>query len=177
MKTLLLIFTLPLLTLSPFHAQFSAPQNDYLLLITDTITDQSAYIDHKGDTIIPLGKYMYCFTDTFRTYAIVLIEPKGFFAIDRNEKVMFEVYNYDNGPDYVEEGTFRMIENGKIGFADAATGKILIKPIYECAYPFENGKAKVSVKCKQTPENEMIKWESENWIYINRKGKVLKKIK
>lgn len=145
-------------------------KTEYLLMITDTINDRYGYVDQQGDTIIPLGKYTYCFTDTFRTYAIVHKTTGGYFAIDREEKTMCEILNFDNGPDYVEEGLFRIIEKGKIGYADSATGKIVIKPQYECAYPFENGVAKVSVKCTQTPEGEYTKWESDKWIYIDKKG-------
>jgi hypothetical protein len=147
----------------------------YLLMVTDTINDRYGYIDQKGDTAIPLGKYEYCFTDTFRTFAIVHKKTGGYFAIDRNEKELYEVFNFDNGPDYAEEGLFRIIKNGKIGYADAATGEVVIKPQYECAYPFENGAAQVSVKCKQTPEGEYEKWESEKWIYIDKKGTIVNK--
>ena len=149
-------------------------KSDYLLMITDTIDGRYGYISQQGDTIIPLGKYDYCFTDTFRIYAIVHKTTGGFYAIDRKENTMYEVFKFDNGPDYVEEGLFRIIENGKIGYADAATGKVVIKPQYECAFPFENGIAKVSVKCKQTPEGEFTKWESEKWSFINKKGKPVK---
>lgn len=149
-------------------------KKDYLLLITDTTDNRFGYISQQGDTVIALGKYDICFTDTFRTYAIVHKTTGGFYAIDRQENTLYEVFKFDNGPDYVEDGLFRIIENGKIGYADAATGKVVIKPQYECAFPFENGIAKVSVKCKQTPEGEHTKWESEKWDYINKKGKLMK---
>lgn len=173
-KTLLLFLFLAGIFLTQGFAQ-SNKKPDYFLVITDTINDRYGYINQQGDTVIPLGKYDYCFTDTFRTYAIVHKTTGGYYAIDRKENTLYEVFNFDNGPDYAEEGLFRVIENGKIGYADAATGKVVIKPQYECAFPFENGAAKVSVKCKRTPEGEYVKWESEKWIYINKKGKVLKK--
>ena len=57
----------------------------------------------RGEIIIPLGKYAICFTDTFRTYAIVLKSHKGFVAIDRQENILYEVFPFDNGPDYTSE--------------------------------------------------------------------------
>jgi hypothetical protein len=43
-----------------------------------------------------------------------------------------------NGPDYIEEGLFRFVENGKIGFANI-DGQKIIKAKYDFATPFENG--------------------------------------
>ena len=117
-----------------------------------------------------MGKYAVCFTDTFRTYAILLNAQQEFVAIDRKETVLYKVFPFDNGPDYASNGLFRIVENTKIGFADAATGKIVIKPQFSCAFPFENGVAKVSNDCKAEPEGEYTSWISENWYYINTSG-------
>jgi hypothetical protein len=124
------------------------------------------YINNQGDTIIKLGKYQYCFTDTFRKIAIVLKNDK-IIAIDRNECELFEVFKVDNGPDYVSDGLFRIIKNNKIGFANV-DGKIIIDPQFDCAFPFENGKAKVSKNCKTISDGENSKWESDNWFYISK---------
>src|ERR1700741_5435897 len=78
-------------------------KTDYLLMITDTVNDRYGYINRQGDTIIAPGKYAYCFTDTFRIYAIIL-QNNGFYAIDRNENRLYQVFAFDNGPDYVEDG-------------------------------------------------------------------------
>ena len=149
-------------------------KTEYLLLVNDTINDRYGYIDQQGDTAIPLGKYDYCFTDTFRTYAIVHKNSGGYEAIDRDEKKLYEVFNYDNGPDYTEEGYFRIIENGKIGYADAVTGKIMIKPQYEAAFPFEDGVAKAAVHATKEMDGENSAWESDDWIYIDKNGNVVK---
>jgi hypothetical protein len=120
--------------------------------------------------MIPLGKYEFCFTDTFRNYAIVLDSGKGFVAIDRQYHVLYNVYVFDNGPDYPSEGLFRITTGGKIGYAYAATGKIAIKPQFACAWPFENGMAKVSRNCETLPEGEHHIWISDQWFYINKTG-------
>ena len=112
------------------------------------------------------------FTNEVQNYAIVLKSNRDLIAIDRNGNVLFEVYWFDNGPDYVEEGLFRIRKNGKIGFSDL-DGKIVIEPQFDCAFPFENGRAKVSNNCKTIQEGEYSIWISENWKYIDRNGKVI----
>ena len=62
---------------------------DYLLLFTDTTKDEYGYKNQKGDTVIKLGKYNFCFTDTFRIYAIVSNKSSHLVAIDRRRKVLY----------------------------------------------------------------------------------------
>jgi hypothetical protein len=90
------------------------------------------------------------FTDTFKKIAIVKKPKLGFVAINRREKVLFEVFTFDNGPDYLSDGLFRIKKNGKIGYADSDFS-IKIQPQYGCAFPFENGVAEVSIDCKTVP--------------------------
>jgi hypothetical protein len=147
-------------------------KTDYLV-VANSVADQACgYLNPQGDTIIPFNKYLACFTDTFKTSAIVA-NSKTIVAIDRQEKVLYEVFLYDNGPDYPAEGLFRIVQNNKIGFADALTGKIVIQPQFTCAYPFEGGKAKVSNNCTIKPEGEHSLWISDTWDYIDKTGKVL----
>lgn len=58
-------------------------------------------------------------------------------------------YQYDNGDDYVSEGTVRIVndDNGKIGYA-TPDGIILIEPQYAFGYPFKNGEQKSPMKGK-----------------------------
>ena len=149
--------------------------NDYLLSFYDTTKNEYGYKDQNGAIIIPQGKYQFCFTDTFNTYAIVLKKNFGFVAINRQEKVLYKVFAFDNGPDYPSDGLFRMIENSKIGYADASTGKVLINPQFDCAFPFEEGEAKVSTHCKIQSNGEHSIWLSDNWYYIDKTGKRIKK--
>ena len=90
---------------------------------------------------------------------------------DSKKKTLYEVFPYDNGPDYPAEGLIRVLKNGKIGYANAKTYKIVIAPQFDCAFPFENGKAKVSNKCKTIKEGEHNVWTSETWQYVDKKGK------
>lgn len=112
----------------------------------DEKTSLFAYYDEKGNKI--LGDYFAAYTDTIRDYGIVA--DSGFVLIDKKGKHIYKIFTFDNGPDETSEGLYRIVENGKIGYVDSITSKIIIKPIYECAFPFENGKAKVSLKVFQT---------------------------
>jgi hypothetical protein len=146
-------------------------KNDYLVLFRDTVTDGYGYKNLKGDTIIPVSKYSQCFTDTFRTYAIVLYPYKGFVGIDRQEKILYKVFVFDNGPDDSSDGLFRILVDNKIGYANSLTGKIVIKPQFDCAWPFEHGIAKVSTDCKKRRDGEHTVWLSNSWYYIDKTGR------
>src|SRR5690349_1814153 len=96
-------FLIALLCIQVAFAQKKA-NNDILVLHDDTVNNGHGYKNLHGEIIIPAGKYSFCFTDTFRTYAIVTSPKMGFVAIDRKENILYSVFPFDNGPDYVEDG-------------------------------------------------------------------------
>ena len=144
-----------------------------LHLVYDKTNDQYGYLNQKGDTIIPFGKYSFCFTSKFDKFAIVSSPDKGFIGIDRNEKILFNIFVFDNGPDYLSNGLFRIVKNGKLGYADK-NGNIVISPKYDCAYPFVNGKANVGTGCKIKNEGEHWLWTGGVWQLINKKGQIVR---
>ena len=147
--------------------------SNYWILAEDPDTGQTYYVDETGQTAIPPGKYAMCLTDTFRTHAIVLLQGKNqWAAIDRQEEILYEIFLYDNGPDAPSEGLFRIVQNGKIGYADAATYAIIIQPQFDCAFPFENGNAKVSNNCQTINDGEHNIWTSEDWQYVDKTGNI-----
>lgn len=91
--------------------------------------------------------------------------------LDSKKQTLYEVFPYDNGPDYPSEGVIRVVKNGKIGYADAKTYVIVIAPQFDCAFPFENGKAKVSNQCQTVKEGEHSIWKSDAWQYVDKQGK------
>lgn len=92
--------------------------------------------------------------------------------LDSKKTVLYDVFIYDNGPEYPSEGLIRVLKNGKIGYADATTYVIVIEPQFDCAYPFENGKARVSNQCQTLKDGEHSVWESTAWQYVDKKGKL-----
>jgi hypothetical protein len=141
----------------------------YLVLKKDS-KEKYAYYDLKNKKI--LGDYEMAFTDTLFEFGIVW--DKEFMLINKSGKKIYSIFPFDNGPDYESEGLYRIIDNnGKIGYATYLSDKIDIQPKFTCAYPFINGKAKVSVNCNKIQEGEHVSWESNEWIYINKKGEII----
>jgi hypothetical protein len=132
-----------------------------------------AFVDQTGKEIIPASKYKSCFSGFFATFLYVsdskLMDGKVV-AINRNEEVIFEAFMFDNAPDEESEGLFRIIRDGKIGYANQR-GEIVIPATYACAEPFSGGKAKVTLSCNKTKEGEYTVVESNEWFYIDLKGK------
>ena len=138
------------------------------------------YLNERGDTIVPYGKYRYCQTDTIKKIGFVYEnKPKDARIICINDagKELFYVFKYDNGPDYIQEGLFRIMdEDGLVGFADSL-GNVIIEPQFKFAYPFKGGKTKATLEGeqKEVPKSEGEKhyWESGTWFYIDKKNRHL----
>ena len=140
------------------------------MLATDTATGEYGYQNTAGKTVVPFGKYSYCFTDTFRTYAMVIKPGTGIVAINRQERILYAAYIFDNGPDEAAEGVFRMRKNGKIGYANEQKGTIVIPAQFAGAWPFHHGVAKVSLNCRTSTQGEHHSWIGGDWYYINKAG-------
>ncbi len=175
-----------LIGFSFYFSGFSQKTKEYFIVKHDT-TGKNKYafffINEKGDTIkrFDTSKYNFCWTDTFQHFAVVSIKHKaGWWAIDKNEKQLFQVFNiYVGEPeaDKLIEGMIRIVNNkGKIGFANFK-GEIVIKPQFETVSCFYKGNAIIGEKCKEMPccgekkddgEHHII--QCEKYGYINRKG-------
>ncbi|MDO1451955.1 WG repeat-containing protein [Rhodocytophaga aerolata] len=138
-----------------------------------------AYVNLKGDTIIPLGKYAYYGTDSLIHYANVIEYPNDStfgrqIAINRDQKVLFDLVMFDNGPEPFVEGLTRVSRNGKMGYANE-TGKVVIPCIYDYAKQFYQGKAEVTFEAVEYMDgDEHRRVESEEWFEIDRKGNKIK---
>jgi hypothetical protein len=78
-------------------------------------------------------------------------------------------YSFDNGPDYFEEGFARFVVNGKFGFFNQG-GKVVIKPSYDFATPFQEGRAVVCDGCTLNGEGEHTMYEGGKWGFIDQAG-------
>jgi hypothetical protein len=139
-----------------------------------------AYLNKKGDTIIPFGKYGYLGTDTLTHYANVFEYPTDSsggrrIAIDRNQNTLYDLVFFDNGPDYFHEGLVRAERNGKMGFADKY-GQIVIPCEYDFVGWFEDGKAKVTYDAREIKDkyDDHTRIESDEWFYIDKNGNRIK---
>lgn len=77
---------------------------------------------------------------------------------------------FDKGSDHPSEGLIRVF---KIGYAGANAYVLVIEPKFDCAFPFENGKAKVSKQCKTVKDGEHSVWVSGAWQYWDKKGSLM----
>lgn len=170
-RRLFAVIIVPLFIMSCAKKQVSGPLIRVEYDATHEIGTPCAYVDSAGHTIVPKGKYAHCFTDTIHDLGMVVEKETGkIIGIDQNGIELFEVFKFDNGPDYVENGLFRIIKNGKIGYADVK-GRIVIEPVFDCAYPFEEGYAQVSESCQVERGGEHSSWKSDQWYYITTDGK------
>jgi len=163
------------------YSDVDSIHTDYLVSYSDdsifAAGTPCGYKDTNGKIIIPRGKYESCWTDTFRNYAIVWDSASTFsliVAIDRKERILFDIYLFDNWPDEPSEGLFRVKRNEKVGFANEL-GQVVIPCQYQCAFPFENGIARVAYKCTEYEGDcEHKAPESEEWFFIDKNGKKVK---
>ena len=132
------------------------------------------YVDSNGEIVIPAGKYADIFTAEFDKIAFVLLkDKKGVYAIDRSEKILFQICSFEFGPDIISNGLFRIIENGKIGFANM-NGEIVIKPRFQFVYPFqENGFAIFCENGTWSMLDKYIPVIKGKWGAINRQGVIV----
>lgn len=157
---------------------------DPLIAVTDEeylqYGSRVAFLNIKGDTIIPFGKYAYLGTDTLIHYANVIEFPKDssygrWISIDRNQNTLYDLVSFDNRPDYFHEGLVRAKRNGKMGFADKY-GQIIIPCEYDFVWWFEDGKAKVTFDAKEirAKYDDHTRIESDEWFYIDKNGNKIK---
>jgi hypothetical protein len=148
------------------------PARGPLRLVTRPAGDGCAYVSAAGDTVIPFGRYAMSGTERFGKVALVLKPGDGWVGIDRQEQVLFRPFIFDNGPDYAAEGVLRIVNAaGLIGYADTATGQVVLPPQYEAAFPFENGRAQVGRRCRLVPDGEHSVWKCAEWQYVDHQGR------
>ena len=129
------------------------------------------YLTEQGDTIVPYGKYEYCGYDSIAPIGIVVEPHGGIVMINNKGEELFKVMTIDNfQADYVSEGLYRILDDkGKIGYADTL-GNVIIKPQFQCAWPFQGGHARVAYHGKKNSKDEHSDWESDEWFYIDKNG-------
>ncbi|MBE0648903.1 MAG: WG repeat-containing protein, partial [Bacteroidales bacterium] len=105
-------------------------------------------------------------------FVVKYIPELGFAAIDSSGNFLFEVFPFDNGPDYPSDGLIRIRENGMIGYADLK-GNIMISPSFEYAYPFQDGVALICTEGTPEQDGEHSQWKESKWGAINKRGEIL----
>ena len=170
MRTFIKLFT----TISAFVLLFSCYRKEDSRLFVIEKDGRYGYVNAKGDTIIDCV-YPWAYTDTIVHIGFVADCAGHIQCFNDKGKYLFDVFKYDNGPDAPKEGLFRIInKNGLMGFADTI-GNLVIPPKYKFAYPFTNGKAKVTdvgtllIDSQDIDRHEY--WQSDQWYFISHKEK------
>ena len=91
---------------------------------------------------------------------------------DERQQKHYPAFRFDNGDDFVVDGLYRIVdERGRIGYANEQ-GNTVITPRFKCAFPFDNGKAKVADTGTNVYDGaEHWHWESNDWYYIDKTGR------
>lgn len=155
---------------SPAEPLIAVADEEYPELGSDV-----AYVNMQGDTVIPFGDFAYFGTDTLVYYANVLLLSDEAGAgrqvgIDRHGNILFDLVNFDNGPDYFSEGLTRVLRDGKMGYANEK-GEVVIPCQYAYAKWFENGVAEVTFEAEERldgGEHRVV--ESSSWFKIDKQG-------
>jgi hypothetical protein len=134
-------------------------------------------LDNKGQLFITT-QYLKKLSFGENGLAIVYSKEEGWMYVNRKGRVIISgVAAMDNGADDFHNGLVRFSKKNKWGFADVK-GKVVIPAIYDGAYNFENGLAKVNQGCEikcVDKECEHFYFSGGEWIYINTKGEIIKK--
>jgi len=135
-------------------------------------SDPFSLVNEHNEIVVKEGDYQtYYSNDIVQKYFIVYNQrTKKLEAYNLRNELLYEVFSYDNGPDYPSEGLFRIIKNGKMGFADILTGEIIIEPIYDFVEPFKNGRAQVGLACNFRKDGEHLVSNCNQKFKINSKG-------
>ena len=147
---------------------------NYLVAFSDSSSGKELWGFKTTSGKIAIGpKYEYVLgLDTLYSMAMVMLNSK-WVAINKHDSVLLTPYIFDNGPDYVQEGLFRFVENNKIGFANAKGQKVILAQ-FDFAAPFSEGLAAFSVGGKMEKwDEEHSNWKGGLWGFINKRGQVV----
>jgi len=140
------------------------------------------FVNHEFGLIRELNKekYITSLTTHINSYFAIfsLNKSQGWYAVDFNENILFEVFNYvrnEPTPDFLTENRIRIInDDGKIGFANKC-GKIIIKPKFDWVTHFYSGKAIFGDDCSLKEQNGFFSFDCKKYGVINANGEIIEK--
>ncbi|WP_316804458.1 WG repeat-containing protein [Pedobacter nototheniae] len=154
---------------------------DYLLSYLDT-TSGKKLVGFKSVTgkIIIKAKYLsvgYESDTPEKMYKVALVyDDSGWVYINRQDSIILRPFIYDSGPDYLEEGLFRFVENGKMGFANKNYEKI-IPAMFDFVTFFENGIAEYTLGGSKSMHVVHWSWGGGyDGGYINKAGQLFSRV-
>lgn len=100
----------------------------------------------------------------------VKIENQFYYIHKSGKKI--STLTYDGQADEFSDGLARTKVNGKIGFFNRNL-EIVLKPIYDFAFPFHNNEAEICTGCKEKEVDGTSMLDGGTWKKINRDGLVI----
>ncbi len=99
----------------------------------------------------------------------ILIDKQYYYIKQDGTKA--PVVTWDNGADYFSDGLARTMIDGKIAYIDKDF-KVVLAPLYDYAWPFENGVAMVCEGCRaeKLPGGEHTPMLGGAWGFIDKAG-------
>ena len=101
----------------------------------------------------------------------VMVDKKWYY-VTKEGKAIETITNKEGKADEFKEGLARTRIDGKIGFFNK-TLDIVLKPIYDYAFPFYDGVAEICVGCIEHGEEENGMIEGGSWKSIDREGLIV----
>jgi len=108
----------------------------------------------------------------FKGKEIVALKIKEKFYYVRKDGRLLPTVEYDGEADPFSDGLSRVKLNGKYGFFNENLD-IILKPIYDFAFPFHKGIAEICMGCKEKEEDGSPMLDGGKWKKINREGLVI----
>ncbi len=105
----------------------------------------------------------------FHGQEVVAIKIKDRFYYVRQDGKIRETLTFDGKADAFSDGLARTKVNGKIGFFNRNL-EMVLKPVYDFAFPFHNGVAEICMGCKESSDGLL---DGGKWEKINREGLVI----
>jgi len=102
---------------------------------------------------------------------ISIYQNHAFYYVRKDGKAM-KTLTYKHKADPFVEGLSRTKINGKIGFFNTNLD-IVLKPIYDFAFPFYHGTAEICTGCREQKEGDYSMLQGGRWQKINREGLVI----
>ena len=114
----------------------------------------------------------YLNTLDFKNRELVAVKLDGkFYYINKEGKKMLTL-EYDGKADEFSDGLARTKVNGKVGFFNKNL-EMVLKPMYDFAFPFHKGVAEICMGCKEQAEGDTSMLDGGTWKKIDREGLVI----
>lgn len=147
----------------------------YLLLLFSSLTFIACSQSTPIKTETPISHYItpnYLKQLDFKGEEIVSVFINNHYYYVRKDGKAIQTLTYENQADPFSDGLARTKVNGKIGFFNSNLD-IVLKPIYDFAFPFYKGKAEICIACKEKKVGSNKILDGGKWKKIDRNGLII----